>query len=248
MRAGIEFHELAQGSPEWFGVRLGRVTGSTAAPLLVDGVTEEAQEIITKLKKEIGNIRKRKDPDELLILAHLARIDQEASENFSFSDGAMSLVYQLAGEIVTGKPPPSFGNYWTDRGTRLESVAAEAYMDTTFNEANIVGFISMGDYAGCSPDFMVDERRGGEIKCLSAKEHLRYCHTREIEKNYMAQIQWCLFITGFEVWDYVHFHPECGRSSLIIDEIKPDLFVHEKFDKRLPLIIKQIEAVASLAA
>ena len=37
MRTGIQFHEVEQGSSEWRALRLGRITGTTAAELLVNG-------------------------------------------------------------------------------------------------------------------------------------------------------------------------------------------------------------------
>lgn len=206
MRQGIVFHEVEQGSPEWFALRLGRVTGTSAAELLVNGKGADG----------IGA-------------------------------GAWSLIYQLAGEIVTGETPPDFNNYWTERGKEMESQAIEAYMEETFHQANRVGFISYGKYAGCSPDFMVDDKRGGEVKCLSAREHFRYCHTRKIEKDYFAQVQWCLFVTGFEVWDYIHYHPNAGVWSLVIDEIKPDMEMHAIFSERLGLLATRVEEIVNMA-
>lgn len=206
MRQGIIFHEVEQGSPEWFGLRMGRVTGTSAADLLVNG----------------------KGADGLGV-------------------GAWSLIYQLAGEIVTGETPPEFGNYWTERGKKMEAQAIEAYMEYTFHQANRVGFIEWGKYAGCSPDFMVDEKRGGEVKCLSAREHFRYCHTRKIEKDYFAQVQWCLFVTGFEAWDYIHYHPGAGAWELVIDEITPDLEMHGIFSERMALVAEKVSEIVSLA-
>jgi len=203
MRSDIIFHDIEQGSPEWYALRMGRVTGTSASELIVNG----------------------KGADGLGV-------------------GAWSLIYQLSGELITGESAsPQLDTYWTERGKQLEHEAIEAYMEHTFRQASRIGFISWGDYAGCSPDFGVDETTGGEVKCLSAKEHIRYAHTREIEKKYMAQVQWCLFVTGFQLWHYVHYHPKAGNWSLIIDEIAPDQDMHDKFTERLEVVSAKIQDI-----
>jgi len=207
MRNDITFHEVEQGSPEWYALRMGRITGSVAAELLVNGKGEDGLGV-----------------------------------------GAWNLIYQLASEIVIGAPVmPQYDTYWTERGKALEEEAIRAYMDATFHEANRVGFISWGSYAGCSPDFMVDEKRGGEVKCLSPREHFRYAHTRKIEKEYYAQVQWCLFVTGFQIWDYVHYCPGAGQWELLIDEIRPDYEMHGIFSDRLALIAGKVEHIVAAA-
>lgn len=207
MRNGIIFHDVEQGSPEWYDLRLGRITGTSAAELLVNG----------------------KGADGL-------------------GTGAWSLIYQLAGEIVTGQSAsPQLDTYWTERGKQLEAQAIDAYMERTFHDVSAIGFIEWGRYAGCSPDFMVDEQRGGEVKCLSAREHFRYCHTRKIEKDYFAQVQWCLFVTGFEVWDYVHYCPGAGAWELVIEEIRPDYEMHGIFSERLALVAEKAEEIVAMA-
>lgn len=207
MRNDIIFHDMEQGTQEWYAARMGRITGSAAAELLVNGKGEDGLGV-----------------------------------------GAWNLVYQLASEIVMGQPAaPAFDNYWTERGKQLEQEAIEAYQDETFRQANRIGFIEWGKYAGCSPDFMVDETRGGEVKCLSPREHFRYAHTRKVEKDYYAQVQWCLFVTGFEVWDYVHYCPGAGAWELLIDEIRPDYDMHGIFSDRLALVAGKVEQIVEAA-
>lgn len=259
MRQGIVFHEVEQGSPEWLALRMGRVTGSSVAEMLVDGITEKGKRLLEEPKRLLKNQRARKEPDHAEIARltdHIADIERK---HFDFGAGAWSLIYQLAGEIVTGEMPTDFGNYWTDRGKEMEQQANEAYMEETFYQTNRVGFISWGKYAGCSPDWAVDERRGAEAKCLSAREHFRFCHARAkaiasglpliqyIEKEYYAQVQWCLFVTGFEVWDYVHYHPGAGAWELVIDEIHPDLEMHAIFSERLGLLTTRVEEIVNMA-
>lgn len=205
MRSGLNWYDMEQGTPEWFAVRAGKITGTAAAALLVDG----------------------KGADGL-------------------GADAWTLIYRLAGEIVTGETDVEFDTFATLRGKNLEALAIQEYESETFRSANRVGFVQFGQYAGASPDFMVDEKRGGEVKCLMHPNHFRYCHTRQIEKAYMAQVQWSLFVTGFEVWDLVHYHPKAEAWRLVIDEIRPDMEMHGKFSERLSLVVSKIEEVVAM--
>lgn len=260
MRNDIIFHDMEQGSPEWVNVHLGRITSSTCAPLLVDGITEKGKKVCANIKRTITNLKNRKEPPTEEIDKLLRKLEREQKKHFDFGDGAWSLIYQIAGEIITGESSMSqFGNYWTDRGHELEDQAIDAYMDATFYEVNRVGFIELGKYAGCSPDGLVDEERGCEAKCLSAREHIRYAHTRHVaieqglppkmyvEKDYYAQCQWSLFVLGFKYWDYIHFHPKAERWSLIVDTITPDEDMHRLFEERLELAAGKIEQIVSAA-
>ena len=160
--------------------------------------------------------------------------------------GLWTLIYKLAGEIVTGETDQPFDNYATMRGKSLEDLAVKEYEDTTFLSTNKVGFIQWGDYCGVSPDFMVDGDRGGEVKCLLHTNHLRYAHTKDIDAAHMAQIQWALFVTGFKYWDMVHYHPKAGRQKLIIDTVVPDAKYSDRFEEMLPKVEERIAEVVSL--
>jgi hypothetical protein len=205
MRKGIQFHEVEQGSAEWRTLRLGRVTGTTAAELLVNG----------------------KGADGL-------------------GTGAQSLIYQLAADLITGELPPDFNGYWTERGKELEAQAVRLYEDREFQQVNRPGFISWGAMAGYSPDGAFDDVLI-EVKCLSAREHIRFAATGEIPKDHMAQMQWGLFVTGFSRCDYVCFHPDAKGWRLIVTQVLPDPATHDKFKQRLPIIEARVNEIVRAA-
>lgn len=248
MRPDLIFHDMEQGTPEWMGLHIGRITGSTSAGLLSDGITEEGKKKAANIRRAITNLKNRKEKDHDAISKKESELDVVLRKHWDFGAATWTLIYQLASGIVTGQSGMDWsGNYWTERGKELEAEAVEAYMEATFQQVNRVGFIEWGKYAGCSPDFMVDDKRGGEVKCLSAREHFRYAHTRQIEKDYYAQIQWCLFVTGFEVWDYVHYCPNAGAWTLIIDEVRPDKEMHERFAEKLEKVAEKVKQIVEIA-
>jgi hypothetical protein len=70
---------------------------------------------------------------------------------------------KLAGELITGEPMESFSNAHTERGHLLEEEARDLYTLQTGADIARVGFIRNGR-AGCSPDSLIGEEGGLEIK------------------------------------------------------------------------------------
>jgi len=248
MRTGLQWHDMEQGTPEWHAIRAGKVTGTDASALLASGgLPENAQKIVTAFGKRLANEKKRKEPNAIMIGRLNTAVRYIKERNPTLGAAAWTVIYRAAAEILTGETEtPEFDTFATLRGKNMEGLAIQEYESETFRSANRIGFVQWGDFAGASPDFMVDEERGGEVKCLLAPGHLRYCHTREIEKAHFAQVQWALFVTGFQVWDLVHFHPKAGKMRLVIDEIRPDYEMHGVFSERLSLIAERIGRVVAM--
>lgn len=114
----------------------------------------------------------------------------------------------------------SFSNEHTERGIELEPVARELYELNTGNTVEQVGFIDKGEY-GCSPDGLIGDDGGIEIKCLDDKNHFHVVMTQKIDTKYEWQMQMNLLVTGRKWWDYVCFNPNFDRDMVII-RVYPD--------------------------
>lgn len=161
--------------------------------------------------------------------------------------GAWTLIYKLAGEIVTGSEDYQWTRPEAERGHDLEPVAIEAYAEQTWYDVNQIGFIEWGQYAGTSPDCLVtsEEGHGAEIKCLMHGEHMRVVDNGP-GNDYFGQIQWHLFVTGFAQWDLVHFHPRAGKKRLIIHEFKPDQKAQDRYAEAFEAAKNEIERLVSM--
>ncbi len=70
---------------------------------------------------------------------------------------------RLAGEVLTGEPSETFTNSHMERGRMMEDEARELYAFVEAADIRRVGFIRNGS-KGCSPDSLVGENGGLEIK------------------------------------------------------------------------------------
>ena len=85
-----------------------------------------------------------------------------------------------------------------DRGHELEPIAREMYELEKDVKVEQVGFIELNELVGCSPDGLVGEDGGTEIKCPDDKIYFDYLLEKEkaISSDYLWQCQMNLFITG----------------------------------------------------
>ena len=119
---------------------------------------------------------------------------------------------KYAVELCTGwllgqLPDAAASTGWMARGLELEAQARAYYEWETDTTVEQVGFCTTDDgLIGCSPDFLVGDEGGGEIKCLSAVNHVSAL-LGATDDSYVLQVQGCLFVTGLKFWDRVWFNP-----------------------------------------
>ena len=122
----------------------------------------------------------------------------------------------------------SYVNEHIERGIELEPLAREIYELEKGVKVEQVGFIEK-DGAGCSPDGLIGEEGGLEIKCLSNKKYIDVLADglKGVDTKYIWQVQMTLLITGRKWWDLMIYNPDIPRSNIIF-RIEPD---KEAFDK-----------------
>ena len=122
---------------------------------------------------------------------------------------------QLALEIVTGKQAETFTNQAMQDGTEREPIARALYEAHTGNFVDEVGFCRHDSIeCGVSPDGLIDEDGGLEIKCPKASTHAGYLAIPAEPSTYTAQIQGCMWVTGRRLPRFCRcFWGLCGAAS-----------------------------------
>jgi hypothetical protein len=135
-------------------------------------------------------------------------------KKFALSTSADMLICELIAEKLLGQFGDSEETDWMNRGSNLEDIAADDYAFTHDIDLVRVGFIRTDDgLIGCSPDrLIVGQRAGLEIKNPSAAKHISYILNPEtLLDAYRCQVLGSLWITGFEYWDLMSYHPYLPR-------------------------------------
>jgi hypothetical protein len=114
---------------------------------------------------------------------------------------------QKAIERISNVPFPSFSNAAMQHGNDTEPAARAAYMAHTGAWVEEKGFIRHPEVdAGCSPDGLIGDDGGLEIKCpFNPARHFDARHKMPAEHKW--QVQGSLWITGRQWWDFVSFDP-----------------------------------------
>ena len=125
-----------------------------------------------------------------------------------WSASADAYINQLVAERLTGEREEVFQSHHMLRGTELEPDARDLYSLISDAEVTEVGFCLHDTMsAGCSPDGLIGEEGGLEIKAPAPSTHVEYLRGGVLPSKYKQQVMGCLWITGREWWDFVSYHP-----------------------------------------
>jgi hypothetical protein len=132
---------------------------------------------------------------------------------------------RLVAERLTGKPMESYYNRHMERGNEQEPYARMAYEAMTGNIVQETGFIKHPSImAGCSPDGLIDDDGGVEIKSVLPTVQIETIERGTYPVEHAAQIQGSLWVTGRKWWDFVSYSPdlpECLR--VYIYRVEPQI-------------------------
>lgn len=120
--------------------------------------------------------------------------------------GSEGYMHELLAEWLIGVPNALEARGFIERGHDLEPHAVAWYEFQRAIETKPVGVCLRDDrLVACSPDRLVGDDGGMEIKCPAAKGHV--ANVLDMGDEYFAQVQGSLWITGRKWWDLVSFHP-----------------------------------------
>ena len=137
---------------------------------------------------------------------------------------AEAYINQLVAERITGEPTFFQVTDPMTRGIELEPQARVCYEMETGNLVDQVGFL-MHDtlQAGASPDGLIGENGGLEIKCPLPSTHVEYLRDGRLPSKYVQQVQGCLWISERDWWDFMSYHPR--MEPLIVRVYRDEDFI-----------------------
>lgn len=157
-------------------------------------------------------------------------------KKLAYAAGAVSYRYELLTEWITAQPKDDFVGGWTEYGNVEEDRARAWYATQVDEPVRAVGFITTDDGRfGCSPDGLVGERRGLELKCPAPHNHMAHLLDRgAFVEKYKGQVQGGLFVTGLDAWDLVSYNT--GLPPVKV-EVEPD----DEYQKALKVALERFD-------
>lgn len=119
--------------------------------------------------------------------------------------GVETYLYKKVCERVLGFAP-DFGSFAMEQGVILETEARPWYAFTNDETVIQAGFcLSDCGRIGASPDGLVGEDGGLEIKCLQPPHSLEVLLKNEVPKEHVIQVQTSLYVTRRKWWDFLSY-------------------------------------------
>lgn len=141
----------------------------------------------------------------------------------AYSSSAARYQAEILCEWALGFPVERGSSQAMERGTGMEDEARAWYEMQRDVGVVPTGFVLRGDgLVGGSPDGIVGEDGGVEIKCPMAHTHVLYLLSpARLVTDYGPQVQGYMYLTGREWWDVMSYHPTLPRVLERVDRDEP---------------------------
>lgn len=152
-----------------------------------------------------------------------SEFDSLITPNFEPRKGEMPKTYlhKKLAERWMGGPLASFNTFDMDQGNILEESAIPFYEFEYGAKIDRVGFCTTDDgRVGCSPDGLLGEDSGIEIKCPRVETHVGYLLNGNLPKEYVAQVHGSMWVTGRPEWKFMSFSR--GLPPLLITAVRDE--------------------------
>lgn len=171
-----------------------------------------------------------------------SEMDALVSPKFKIREGAgvETYLFQKLAEWWTGAPLASaFSSFAPEQGQLLEQEARGWLGLQLGEEIQQVGLClsDCGRY-GCSPDGLL-AHAGAEIKCPQPLNHTRYLLDGGMPAEYLVQVHFSLFVTGFPSWHFLSYRRRFPPLHL---EVKRDEGIQSVLSEALEKFLVRFEA------
>jgi hypothetical protein len=126
-------------------------------------------------------------------------------KTLKLAEGRKKYMHELLAEWMTGAQLDQAETEWMQHGRFMEPQAVAWYEFHKGIDTTPVGFVLRDDkLVGCSPDGLVGDDGGLEVKCRGAKAHIA-CLLGD-DPAHSTQVQGCLWLCERDWWDVLGYH------------------------------------------
>lgn len=158
---------------------------------------------------------------------------------------AKTYMIKLVSEILRGEPMPFFENEAMRWGTETEPQARAMYELKNDVDVKEVAFVELNEFVGVSPDGLVGDDGLLEIKCPNTETQIkRFIDGVGLPKDYEAQVQGQLWVTGREWCDFVSFDPRIDvEASYIQTRVYRDEEYITKLERKVSIFVEEMKSM-----
>jgi len=139
----------------------------------------------------------------------------------------------LACGRVLGLNPSGHTSDAMIHGIETEAEARKAYEVKAGVVVEEVGLVYKDEDRNvlCSPDGLIDDDGGLEIKCPMATTHAEYLMNGVLPTKYKLQVQGSLWVTGRKYWDFMSY---CKGFRSLVVRVTPDRKIFNALNRVMP--------------
>lgn len=166
-----------------------------------------------------------------------------AKRGGGYKQARQTYMNELIGEICTGEHQ-EINARPLEWGKTNEVAARGAYQLITRLPVEPIGMVTTPDgRASCSPDIkIIGQARFGEIKCPWATvNHINFILDGEVKEEWITQIQFSLWVTKAEIWDFASFDPRMKQKIIDIKTFEKDMRLMSIFDQEVPQFVFELD-------
>ncbi len=162
----------------------------------------------------------------------------------TYKEARSTYMNQLIAEVCTGFSEELSAKA-LEWGKLNEDAAVAAYEFATGNQVEKIGLVYKDETkrAGASADFkIVGKNHGGENKCpINPLHHIDFLLNGEIKDEYITQIQFGMWVTGWDAWDFTSYHPRMKLKMVHHVTIERDSELMSYFDFEIPKFCHEMD-------
>ena len=150
-------------------------------------------------------------------------------------------MHNLLYERLYGGAVECHVNAAMERGNALEPRARDWFSMQTGLDVEQVGFVlhDSGKF-GVSPDGLIGDNAGIEIKTASPANHIAKLLAHEVPAANVIQIQACLWVCDRELWHYLLYTEDPGVPNMLI-EVKRDPVIIDALALIVPVFCLELD-------
>ncbi len=147
----------------------------------------------------------------------------DAVEKYLFKKLAEKLLGWSAADLTPGG---GFSNFAMEQGHVVETIARPWFAFQYDCDIQTPAFcLSDDSRVGCSPDGLIGDDCGLEIKAPQPPTHLRYLVANVLPPEYAQQVHFSMFVTGRARWKFVSYS---RQFDPLVIEVKRDEEIQSK--------------------